>query len=120
MDGKNSLIRIVELDAIRGIAALMVVLYHYTTWYVQSVGFSSTAPLFEFWQGRLGVYLFFIVSGFVIFLTLEKCDNIKSFIVSRVARLYPAYWVCVIITFSLLYLTPILGREVSVYQLLIT
>lgn len=120
MDDKNSLFRIVELDAVRGVAALMVVLCHYTTWHVQSVGFSSTVPFFEFWEGKFGVYLFFIVSGFVIFLTLEKCDNIKSFIVSRVVRLYPAYWVCLIITFSLLYLTPILGREVSVYQLLIT
>ena len=119
MDGKNSQIRILELDAVRGIAALMVVLYHYTTWSTQSEGFSSTAPLFEFWQGKFGVYLFFIVSGFVIFLTLEKCDNISDFIVSRFARLYPAYWICVLITFLILYLTPIPGREVSTQQLLI-
>jgi len=58
--------RYYELDAIRGIAALMVVLFHYTVGYGQIYGYSID-PAFTFELGKYGVLLFFMVSGFVIF-----------------------------------------------------
>ena len=92
-------IRYSELDAIRGIAAIFVVLYHYTVQYGAIFGF-TVAPFFRFEFGKYGVELFFIVSGFVIFLTLNKTTNPYDFIVSRFSRLYPAYWAAVILTFT--------------------
>src|SRR5260370_804687 len=41
--------------------------------------------------GPLGVALFFLVSGFVIPISLEKV-RWKEFLIQRVFRLYPTYW----------------------------
>lgn len=82
--------RIVELDALRGIAALAVVLHHFT------MGRSETDLNFKI--GFMGVETFFIISGFVILLTIERSGNWKNFLANRISRLYPAYWVCVTIT----------------------
>jgi|SRR5215471_5284390 len=71
--------RLAGLDALRGIAALGVVLFHYDI-------------CFSFPLGRYGVDLFFAISGFVIFMTLERAANLRAFAVSRFARLYPAFW----------------------------
>jgi len=46
----------------------------------------------------MGVDAFFIISGFVIFMTIQKVKNWKEFVWSRFSRLYPAYWICVTIT----------------------
>ena len=107
-----------ELDAIRGIAVLMVALFHYTVRYGQIYGYSID-PLFSFEFGKYGVHLFFIVSGFVIFLTLEKTVHSVDFIVSRFSRLYPAYWFAVFLTFSVVYIFSLPGREVSIQTALI-
>lgn len=47
--------------------------------------------------GYLGVNLFFVISGFVILMTAYD-RKIESFTASRVARLFPAYWVAVLLT----------------------
>jgi peptidoglycan/LPS O-acetylase OafA/YrhL len=52
---------------------------------------------FTFVYGRLGIYLFFIISGFVIYFSLGR--GIKEYIVGRFLRLYPLFWVCCTITF---------------------
>lgn len=63
--------------------------------------FSAVAVLFHhtffFEYGKLGVYLFFIISGFVIYFSLQK--GIKDYIVSRFLRLFPLFWVCCTITY---------------------
>ena len=107
-----------EIDAIRGIAALMVVIFHYTTRYGQIYGY-TVKPLFSFELGNYGVQLFFIVSGFVIFLTLDKTVYAADFIVSRLSRLYPAYWTAVIFTFSIVYLFSLPGRDIDIQSAII-
>ena len=102
-----------ELDAIRGIAALMVVLYHYSARYGQIYDY-SIEPAFNFELGKFGVQLFFIVSGFVIFLTLDRTVHAMDFIISRLSRLYPAYWFSVILTFTVVYFFTLPGREVGI------
>ncbi|MBF0510766.1 MAG: acyltransferase [Candidatus Omnitrophica bacterium] len=90
--------RIPELDVLRGLAALAVLCVHYTTSYTEEY-FPPYPTLFDFSKGGYGVHLFFMISGFVIFMTLEKTKKPMDFFVSRFSRLYPAYWVAVIITF---------------------
>jgi len=109
MQNKNE--RFVELDALRGFAVLMVMSYHYTTKFGSVYGHPSALP-FEISKGYLGVSLFFMVSGFVIFLTLERVTNYKDFIASRFARLYPAYWVAVILTYTVDSVFPLPGRVI--------
>jgi len=83
--------RIADLDALRGLAALAVVLFHYTTRFDAVYGHSN-APLVAVPWGHFGVQLFFGISGFVIFMTLDRTRSLADFAVSRASRLYPAYW----------------------------
>jgi len=93
--------RIAELDALRGLAALGVVLFHL------SLLDPAAGPGFA--VGASGVDLFFIISGFVILMTLERTRDWRDFVVSRFSRLYPAYWACV--TLAALAALPRMGAE---------
>jgi peptidoglycan/LPS O-acetylase OafA/YrhL len=83
--------RIKELDALRGIAALFVVLFHYTM--------GTPEANLGFKYGVTGVDLFFIISGFVIFMSIQKVSSGLEFAINRFTRLYPTYWTCATITF---------------------
>src|SRR5258706_3339002 len=74
---------------------MCVVLSHYST---HCVKFFREAPLgldLDTVHGFYAVQLFFIISGFVISLTLEKSNSWRDFAFSRLSRLYPAYWAAV-------------------------
>lgn len=86
--------RYLELDALRGIAALMVVLFHYT---LRRENYDVILKLGTTW-----VDLFFIISGFVIFMSLQKIESGRQFMANRFARLYPTYWTAVTFTFVLM------------------
>lgn len=91
--------RIKELDALRGLAAFAVFLFHF--------------QLLDY--GYLGVHLFFIISGFVIFLSAKSAKRPIDFVIARVSRLYPTYWVCLLLTFGVLYVSQ---ADVTLQQLL--
>jgi peptidoglycan/LPS O-acetylase OafA/YrhL len=96
--------RLTELDALRGIAAAMVVVFHYTWRYPIEYPDAPTVALRFFW-GQYGVDLFFAISGFVIFMTLDRTSRAADFIVSRFARLFPPYWAAIIITTLIVHAT---------------
>ena len=83
--------RIHELDALSGIAALAVVLFHFT------IMLGRKQAELGFNIGCMGVDMFFIISGFVIFMTIQRVENWQSFVRGRFNRLYPTYWACVTI-----------------------
>jgi len=90
--------RLHELDVLRGLAALGVLVFHFTDHL--DISNVHPAPLgFRFTWGMQGVQLFFMISGFVIFMTLEKTQRSMDFVVSRFSRLFPAYWVAIVATF---------------------
>ncbi|MEO6866254.1 MAG: acyltransferase [Gemmatimonadaceae bacterium] len=87
--------RLERLNALRGPAALLVVLYHVRQIAVRDMG---SAGGFEFWRfGHAGVDLFFVISGFVIYLVhrrdIEKPQAIRRFLVRRFIRVYPPLWI---------------------------
>ena len=123
-----------ELDSIRGIAILMVVLYHGLYWQVDLSHFPRAVRLFLtlMWTGRLGVNLFFVLSGFLITGILvdsrTRTDYYRRFYVRRALRILPAYLVilCVLLLthysskafvflsfFYLSNLTPLFGITLS-------
>ncbi|MEU9497181.1 acyltransferase [Streptomyces sp. NPDC048196] len=96
------------LDGLRFVAALMVLGYHYLTlrdgWGNDPRAFSP--ELYHVAQfGWLGVEVFFLISGFVICMSAWG-RTLGDFVKSRVSRLYPAYWVAVLLTASVLTLWP--------------
>ena len=90
--------RIVQLDALRGVAAVWVMLYHYTIQYAGDYGHGP--GVWRVPQGPRAVELFFMISGFVIPMTLGRTKRMSDFVVSRFSRLFPAFWVCLAITAS--------------------
>jgi peptidoglycan/LPS O-acetylase OafA/YrhL len=105
--------RIAQIDALRGLAALAVVLFHYTTRFVE-VFRPTQIPILEFSQGALGVNLFFIISGFVILMTLERTKRPLDFVVSRFSRLFPSYWAAIIVTFVVTHWLGLPGKLVDI------
>jgi peptidoglycan/LPS O-acetylase OafA/YrhL len=104
--------RLVEIDALRGVAALAVVLFHYTTRFTDLYK-PSALPSISFPGGHYGVNLFFIISGFVIFMTLEKTRRPLDFVVSRFSRLFPAYWAAILLTFVICHWLGLPGKLVD-------
>lgn len=99
--------RIGEIDALRGLAALSVVIYHYTSRYDLLYGHTKTIAFY--WpDGHFGVQLFFAISGFVILMTLDRSRTAMDFLFSRFSRLYPAYWCSILLTTAGVFL---LGAE---------
>lgn len=110
--------RIVILDSFRGIAAIGVVYSHYTHSFRKDFGHSFSASL-DIVNPLYFVLLFFMISGFVIFMTVEKCKNSSEFVFRRFSRLYPVFWTCMLITAAVLTLFPYLNDAPSFKRIII-
>jgi exopolysaccharide production protein ExoZ len=81
------------LDFIRFVAAALVGLFH-LTWMEESVSLLD-------WYGWVGVQIFFVISGFVISQSANNATP-RKFVRSRFLRLYPAAWICAVISLAIL------------------
>jgi peptidoglycan/LPS O-acetylase OafA/YrhL len=112
--------RIEYLDGLRGIAALAVVLQHTAGTIMASDPASVTVlkPFFSsyFNAGRFGIALFFFISGFVIPFSFKYPHPIRGFVLSRVFRLYPAYWASLAIAVALF--PTLTGNHFTLLQIL--
>jgi peptidoglycan/LPS O-acetylase OafA/YrhL len=90
------------VDAIRFVAALLVMVYHLGFW--SWAGNGTTARIFNgaarfesatsfTWFGWVGVEIFFVISGFVIANSANEASA-AAFLRGRILRLYPAAWIC--------------------------
>lgn len=94
--------RLAGLDAVRGVAALLVVVQHGGEQVSAAVRALTSSAV---QLGQLGVMAFFLVSGIVVPLSLDRLPGgwpgVRRFAVTRVARLYPAYEVSLLLTLAL-------------------
>ena len=105
--------RILELDALRALAALNLMVFHFTYVYGGKYGFAS--PLgFTFPYGKYGVELFFILSGFVNAMTLLRKRRPADFVAGRFIRILPSYWLVIFLNVLLLSLVPMFGETVTI------
>jgi peptidoglycan/LPS O-acetylase OafA/YrhL len=85
-------------DGIRAVAVLMVIVYHsvfFATWF-KTPGGTFLANL------NAGVWIFFVTSGFLLYLPFAA-EHLRDgprvsrlgFATRRIARIYPAYWVVI-------------------------
>ncbi len=109
-----------NIQILRAIAALMVLLLHINSKEEQYAGAPGLIPA-SFDIGHTGVDLFFLISGFVMAYTTrlpEKRDPL-IFIRTRFFRIYPMYWLVMAATLLLCILKRIvLPDEVNVSTLL--
>lgn len=92
--------RYYEIDLLRLVSAVLVMLFHYT--FVGSALNFAPEPRTDAFAVvsrymYLGINFFFIISGFVILLSAKDGEP-RQFVLSRFIRLYPAYWLCVLLT----------------------
>jgi peptidoglycan/LPS O-acetylase OafA/YrhL len=80
--------RLAWLDALRGIAALVVVFDHGSFLVVRQAK-TLLSPWLD--VGQYGVFVFFMVSGYIIPASLERRGSVRAFWISRGFRLYPLY-----------------------------
>lgn len=108
--------RIKILDSFRCIGILTVMVDHYTSTFTKT----NTVKIFPhiaqslypygdkyktyFQNGGFGFKLFFIISGFVIYMTLNRSESFNEFLKKRFLRIFPLLLICSIITFSLPYI----------------
>ncbi len=94
--------RILELDAIRAISCLNLLLFHFTWVYQHKHGGFASAELgFTFPYGKYGVQLFFMLSGLVNAMTLLSKRKAGDFIVARFIRIFPSYWLVILLNLVL-------------------
>ncbi|RZJ66064.1 MAG: acyltransferase [Flavobacterium sp.] len=100
-------IRIKYLDGFRGLAILLVVLFHAYSRWTEFVPYGNRFEHVQiFHKGWLGVQLFFLISGFVILMSLNKCESLWQFLVKRWLRLFPAMCIATVLIFATAFLLP--------------
>lgn len=102
---KEKIVRLSWVDAARGLAAFGVALMHMVErmrsdypleFSIREGGLLGNLILDFFNLGKIGVVVFFFISGYVIPFSLDK-RSLKEFVISRFFRLYPAYWISIIL-----------------------
>ena len=80
--------RLAWLDALRGFAALCVVFDHGSTLLL----LPARSFLYQWLNlGQYGVFVFFLVSGYIVPASLERKGSVRGFWISRAFRLYPMF-----------------------------
>lgn len=96
------------VQALRAIAALMVVLDHCIYLWLTRV---MHEPQANFWMnGAAGVDIFFVISGFVMTISLHGFSKyrhpVREFLRRRVTRIVPLYWIATTLKIVLLAIVP--------------
>ncbi|WP_342513199.1 acyltransferase [Sporosarcina sp. FSL K6-1522] len=103
-----------ELDSLRGVAALIVVIGHYLMIFsaYESYSYELKSPFIVtmiketpfrliFSSGNEAVILFFVLSGFVLYLSITNTRfNYSSYLIKRICRIYLPYLIAILIAIS--------------------
>ena len=93
------------LDLLRGIAALSVVLFHFSGSALPTIKPNTVTDFFSY--GKLGVQVFFVISGFIIpysmYASGYKISGAWNFIIKRLARIGPPSWIALLFLFVIYY-----------------
>lgn len=90
------------IQVLRGVAAVLVVAMH-ALHGIEAEGFHWHLGELLFSKGLIGVDIFFVISGFVIFYIgfRGKRPTVGRFLANRFWRIFPPYWAVLIFTLSL-------------------
>src|SRR5262249_17760692 len=98
--------RLQSIQALRFAAALAVILFHLTYLLWDTPFIAAIRPIAR--SGKAGVDVFFVISGFIIFMVSTKLDwsqgtlpVASSFAFRRAVRIYPLYWLIFLVSTAL-------------------
>jgi peptidoglycan/LPS O-acetylase OafA/YrhL len=108
--------RLLNVDGLRLVCALAVLLFHYgfkgslDGLYQSLLPWPDLADVFKY--GHIGVHIFFCISGFVISCSAEGRSAI-AFAISRFSRIYPTFALCLLVLFGARFWwgTPVLPEQ---------
>jgi peptidoglycan/LPS O-acetylase OafA/YrhL len=109
--------RLLQLDSLRGLAAIAVLLYHYF-YRLGELQPDRVAKAWYLQHGHFGVELFFILSGLVITMTTDRNSAPLTFARARFFRLYPVFWAAILFTAATVYLLGFEMRQVGATAIL--
>ena len=109
--------RVHGFDTLRALAAIIILAFHYTSRYGQLYGHPDGLALFP--RLNIGIPTFLILSGFLNVMILEKSTSILDWSVAKFVRLYPVYWAAGIVTFSVITVFGLPGREIDLQSALV-
>jgi len=87
---------LVNIQFLRAVAAIAVLLYHFSLQYTNING-ALDNPVFVlfYWLGYAGVDFFFVISGYIMWITTRETDHpkpVRNFLFKRATRIYFGYW----------------------------
>jgi len=107
--------RLLGIQAARGVAALLVLLFHVENAFSWILGYVPAGGVFGF--GHAGVDFFFVLSGFIIYLVHERdigqAGTLGRYAWRRAMRIYPLYWLATAVFFAIAYLPGLWSQPVA-------
>jgi len=105
--------RLFSLEVGRGVAALLVVLFHYEFYASEYLGSASLGKLFQ--GGHAGVEYFFTLSGFIIYYVhrrdIGQLGTLPQFFAKRFIRIVPMYWIVISLSCVVFAAHPVWGAR---------
>lgn len=105
--------RFESIQMLRGVAVLMVVIYHIGIYEIKG----SARPILGNYAavGSAGVDIFFVISGFVM-VAITQRPSMKErtpsgFLIKRIMRIYPLYWIYTFISLLIFWVSPNLANR---------
>jgi peptidoglycan/LPS O-acetylase OafA/YrhL len=107
------------IDALRVVGAASVISFHYfsngiSNGSITSIGLTPFSEIAKY--GYLGVQLFFVVSGYLILMSTNR--SAWEFAKGRVKRIYPLYWMAIILITAITYLPTLSKNQPDFLQIL--
>ena len=103
--------KLMRLQSIRGLAAVLVLLFHATEISNRNFGQPWFGNIFAWGDG--GVDLFFVLSGFILWYAhsrdLHQPWRLRSFLCKRLIRIYPLYWALTLVMVGVYFAVPSAG-----------
>lgn len=105
--------KLLSVQYLRAIAALLVAYFHLVIQVPQFSGYLSFDTIVSSAQLYSGVWIFFVISGFIMYVTARELSA-KEFAWRRVARIVPLYWTITLALCAIALLSPELLRRTDV------
>ena len=103
--------KLIRIQWIRGIAAMLIVLFHATEISNRKFGQSFYGNVFSWGDG--GVDLFFVLSGFILWYAhnreFHQPQKVWPFLLKRIIRIYPLYWLLTLLVLTVYFAVPAFG-----------
>lgn len=101
--------RYLGIQALRYIAAILVVISHTTQAF--NIHITKLGPDIYWHTGTVGVDIFFVISGFVMYTSSEALPDGRhsslTFLIKRLIRIVPLYWIALLVKLAIIMVAPL-------------